>query len=93
MSQQTPTDVTAAFELLLEEIEEEIELVNQAGAKAFGDGHEGQVLHSLVGESCDCLVRLPMRGHVKSLNAAVAGSVMLYQAWQARTFVGDRAQR
>jgi 23S rRNA (guanosine2251-2'-O)-methyltransferase len=54
-------------------------------------GHEGEGLRRLVGESCDFLVRLPMRGHVESLNAAVAGSIMLYQAWQARGFVGDRA--
>jgi 23S rRNA (guanosine2251-2'-O)-methyltransferase len=54
-------------------------------------GHEGQGLRRLVGESCDFLVRLPMRGQVESLNAAVAGSIMLYQAWQARGFVGDRA--
>jgi 23S rRNA (guanosine2251-2'-O)-methyltransferase len=53
-------------------------------------GHEGQGLRRLVGESCDFLVRLPMRGQVESLNAAVAGSIMLYQAWQARGFVGDR---
>jgi tRNA G18 (ribose-2'-O)-methylase SpoU len=29
-----------------------------------------------------------MRGHVESLNAAVAGSVLLYAAWQARGFEG-----
>lgn len=56
-------------------------------------GHEGQGLRRLVSENCDFLIRLPMRGHVESLNAAVAGSVMLYQAWQARGFAGDRAQR
>jgi 23S rRNA (guanosine2251-2'-O)-methyltransferase len=27
---------------------------------------------------CDILLRLPMRGRVESLNAAVAGSVALY---------------
>jgi 23S rRNA (guanosine2251-2'-O)-methyltransferase len=51
-------------------------------------GHEGQGLRRLVGESCDFLIRLPMRGQVASLNAAVAGSIMLYQAWQARGFIG-----
>jgi restriction system protein len=43
MKQNVPTNVTAAFELLLEEIEEEIELVNQAGAKAFGEGQYERV--------------------------------------------------
>jgi 23S rRNA (guanosine2251-2'-O)-methyltransferase len=49
-------------------------------------GHEGEGLRRLVRESCDFLVKLPMRGHVESLNAAVAGSVLLYAAWQARGF-------
>lgn len=49
-------------------------------------GHEGQGLRRLVRETCDFLIRLPMRGRVESLNAAVAGSVALYLAWQARRF-------
>lgn len=51
-------------------------------------GHEGQGMRRLVRETCDFLLRLPMRGHVESLNAAIAGSVVLYQAWQARGFEG-----
>ena len=51
-------------------------------------GHEGSGLRRLVAKSCDFLLQLPMRGHVESLNAAVAGSVLLYQAWQARGFAG-----
>lgn len=44
MAKQTiPTNVTAAFELLLEEIEDEIEFVNQAGAKAFTEGQYERV--------------------------------------------------
>lgn len=43
MKPNPPTNVTAAFELLLEEIEEEIELVNQAGAKAFVEGQYERV--------------------------------------------------
>jgi 23S rRNA (guanosine2251-2'-O)-methyltransferase len=49
-------------------------------------GHEGEGLRRLVRESCDILLRLPMRGHVESLNAAVAGSILLYATWQARGF-------
>lgn len=49
-------------------------------------GHEGEGLRRLVRQSCDFIVELPMRGHVESLNAAVAGSVLLYLAWQARGF-------
>lgn len=44
MKQNLPTNVTAAFELLLEEIEEEIELVNQAGASAFTTGQYDRIL-------------------------------------------------
>jgi 23S rRNA (guanosine2251-2'-O)-methyltransferase len=41
-------------------------------------GAEGPGLARLTRERCDFLVRLPMRGVVASLNAAVAGSIMLY---------------
>ena len=51
-------------------------------------GHEGSGLRRLVRERCDLLLKLPMRGHVESLNAAVAGSILLYAAWQARGFQG-----
>lgn len=51
-------------------------------------GHEGSGLRRLVRDNCDLLQRLPMRGHVDSLNAAVAGSILLYSAWQARGFSG-----
>lgn len=49
-------------------------------------GHEGQGLRRLVHEKCDLILQLPMRGNVESLNAAVAGSIALYHAWQARGF-------
>jgi 23S rRNA (guanosine2251-2'-O)-methyltransferase len=47
-------------------------------------GSEGEGLRSLVRESCDHKVSIPMRGHVDSLNAGVAGSLALYAVWQAR---------
>jgi 23S rRNA (guanosine2251-2'-O)-methyltransferase len=49
-------------------------------------GGEGSGMRNLVRQSCDQLIRLPMRGKVESLNAAVAGSVALYFAWQQRGF-------
>lgn len=55
-------------------------------------GHEGNGLRRLVRDRCDFLLRLPMRGHTESLNAAVAGSILLYAAWQARDFVGAHAR-
>jgi 23S rRNA (guanosine2251-2'-O)-methyltransferase len=51
-------------------------------------GHEGSGLRRLVRRNCDFLLHLPMRGQVESLNAAVAGSVLLYAVWQARGFLG-----
>jgi len=51
-------------------------------------GGEGSGLRRLVGESCDSLARLPMRGRIGSLNAAVAGSLALYLAWSQRGYSG-----
>ncbi|MEX0788735.1 MAG: 23S rRNA (guanosine(2251)-2'-O)-methyltransferase RlmB [Anaerolineales bacterium] len=48
-------------------------------------GSEGEGMRRLVRESCDWVVRLPVHGAVDSLNAAVAGSIALYAAWEART--------
>jgi 23S rRNA (guanosine2251-2'-O)-methyltransferase len=56
------------------------------GALALVIGGEGSGMRELVRKSCDELIRLPMRGRVESLNAAVAGSVALYFVWQARGF-------
>jgi 23S rRNA (guanosine2251-2'-O)-methyltransferase len=43
-------------------------------------GAEGAGLRPRVRAVCDVLVRLPMRGHVASLNIAVAAGVLLYEA-------------
>lgn len=56
------------------------------GPLALVVGSEGDGMRPLVRNSCDMLLRLPMRGKVESLNAAVAGSIALYFAWQARSF-------
>jgi len=52
-------------------------------------GGEGQGMRRLVMETCDLLVRIPMRGRIGSLNASVAGSIVLYQAWMARRDSGS----
>jgi 23S rRNA (guanosine2251-2'-O)-methyltransferase len=54
------------------------------GPLALVVGSEGEGLSRLTREKCDFLLRLPMRGEVESLNAAVAGSIVLYLAAQAR---------
>jgi 23S rRNA (guanosine2251-2'-O)-methyltransferase len=51
-----------------------------SGPLALVVGSEGHGIGRLVRESCDFLLRIPMYGQVTSLNAAVAGSVVLYAA-------------
>jgi 23S rRNA (guanosine2251-2'-O)-methyltransferase len=63
-----------------------LDKVRLEGALALVIGGEGSGMRKLVRKSCDILMRLPMRGRVESLNAAVAGSVALYFAWQKRGF-------
>ena len=63
-----------------------LDQVRLDGPLALVIGGEGGGMRDLVRKSCDILLRLPMRGRVESLNAATAGSVALYFAWQARGF-------
>ena len=70
---------------------QELEALRLDGPLALVIGSEGQGMRSLVRKSCDLLMRIPMRGRIDSLNAAVAGSVALYLVWQARGFSGSKA--
>ncbi len=54
------------------------------GPIAIVVGNEGEGIRPLVRESCDYMLSLPMRGRIDSLNAAVAGSIVLYQVLLAR---------
>ena len=47
-------------------------------------GAEGQGLGRLVRESCDFIANIPMRGQVASLNASVAGALVLFEAVRQR---------
>ncbi len=58
--------------------------VSLTGALAVVVGSEGEGLRPLVKQKCDFIMRLPMRGKIESLNAAVAGSIVLYLASLAR---------
>ncbi len=62
-----------------------IEKTDLSGSLALVVGSEGSGLRELVRKSCDVLLRLPMRGRIESLNAAVAGSIALFQAYKARS--------
>jgi 23S rRNA (guanosine2251-2'-O)-methyltransferase len=61
-----------------------LEKVRLDGALAVVVGSEGEGIRSLVRKQCDFLLRLPMQGQIASLNAAVAGSVVLYLAYLER---------
>jgi len=54
------------------------------GPLALVVGGEGSGLSRLTREKCDFIVQLPMVGQVESLNASVAGSIVLYQAFATR---------
>ena len=61
-----------------------MEDVDLNGAMLVVVGSEGKGLSRLTREKCDFLLRLPMVGPIDSLNAAVAGSIVLYAARRAR---------
>ena len=47
-------------------------------------GGEGAGLHRLVRERCDALVKIPVLGHIESLNVSVATGIVLYEAVRQR---------
>jgi len=60
-------------------------LVDLRGPLGLVVGGEGKGMSRLVKETCDSLMQLPMAGKVDSLNAAVAGSIALYEVWRQRS--------
>jgi 23S rRNA (guanosine2251-2'-O)-methyltransferase len=72
---------------------QEIDKADLGGAIGLVVGSEGRGMRKLVRQSCDFLIRLPMRGQVGSLNAAVAGSIALYAVWKARAYQGAGPDR
>ena len=61
------------------------------GPLALVVGSEGQGLGPAVRRRCDTFMRIPMRGAIGSLNAAVAGSILLFEAVAQRDPTGDAA--
>ena len=55
------------------------------GALALVVGAEGSGMRRLTRERCDFLVRIPMAGHVESLNVSVSAGVALFDAVRQRT--------
>jgi 23S rRNA (guanosine2251-2'-O)-methyltransferase len=54
------------------------------GPLALVIGAEGRGLRTAVARRCSSLVRIPQRGMVASLNASVAGAILLYEAIRQR---------
>lgn len=48
-------------------------------------GSEGFGISRLVKQNCDFVVSMPMVGNVTSLNASVAGGILLYEVFRQRT--------
>lgn len=47
-------------------------------------GSEGHGMSRLTREHCDFVVRMPMAGRINSLNASVAGSILMYEVMRQR---------
>ena len=58
--------------------------VDYRGPTALVIGNESEGIRRLVLEGCDQVVRIPMLGQVASLNAAAAGTILLYEAVRQR---------
>ena len=49
-------------------------------------GSEGRGLKNILEKKCDFLISIPMRGHVSSLNVAVAGAILMYEVVRQRNW-------
>lgn len=54
------------------------------GALVLVVGSEGRGMSRLTKEACDFIVSMPMVGHINSLNASVAGSILMYESMRQR---------
>ena len=58
--------------------------IDYTGGTAFLIGNEGNGLTSQAVSAADCLVKIPMSGEVESLNAAIACTVLAFEAARQR---------
>jgi 23S rRNA (guanosine2251-2'-O)-methyltransferase len=62
------------------------------GALVIVVGSEGKGLGTAIRRRCDAFMRIPMKGTVGSLNAAVAGSILLFEALAQRDAIATPAK-
>ena len=63
---------------------EDVSTVSFSGGVGIAVGSEGKGVSRLIKEKCDFTVAIPMRGRINSLNASVAGAIMMYEASKQR---------
>jgi 23S rRNA (guanosine2251-2'-O)-methyltransferase len=62
--------------------------IDYTGPIAVVVGNEGRGIRRLVREQCDFLARIPLHGRIASLNASVAGALVLFEAARQRATSG-----
>ncbi|MBE5821207.1 MAG: 23S rRNA (guanosine(2251)-2'-O)-methyltransferase RlmB [Clostridiales bacterium] len=55
-----------------------------SGGIALVIGSEGKGMSRLVKENCDILIKIPMKGHITSLNASVSAGISIYEVVRQR---------
>ena len=58
---------------------EDVRTVNLDGAAVLVIGSEGDGMSRIVREKCDFIISLKMKGQINSLNASVAGGILMYE--------------
>lgn len=57
---------------------------NMTGKVGLIIGSEGNGMSKMIKKACDHVVSIPMAGEVSSLNASVAGSILMYEVYRQR---------
>ena len=65
---------------------EDIKSMDLSGPAALVVGSEGNGMSRIIKEKCDFIVSLKMKGKINSLNASVAGGILMYEFSYKRQF-------